>query len=132
MYDTVNDRYIHWKMLFEKLPQDHIQERKMRIREQDISYIEKSNKNEEKICSKYSKHRTPENWELKRVWRNIATNERRKAIKAYWKKKADDLKTKPKEFYKTFGPFLNKKEKGEDNINININGRIEMDQAKVA
>ena len=95
IHDTVYDHYIHWKMLFGKMLQDHIPERKMRVREKDIPYVNsewrKGIKMKRKYAQKYAKHRTPENWELKRVWRNIATNERRKAIKAYWKKKADDF-----------------------------------------
>ena len=73
----------------------HIPERKMRVREKYIPYMnsewKKAIRMKRKYAQKYAKHRTPENWELKRVWRNIATNERRKAIKAYWKKKADDF-----------------------------------------
>jgi len=51
-------------------------------------------------------NRTEENWELKRTWRNRTTNYRRKAIKEHWKQKADDLKAKPSEFYRTLTPFL--------------------------
>ena len=44
------------------------------------------------------------------------------------------MKSKPRQFYKTFKPFLDTKAQGTDNnaINISINGTIEKDQRKVA
>ena len=66
------------------------------------------------------------------IWRNKATSYRRKAIKEYWKQKADDLKAKPSEFYKTFRPFLSDKKQPASEIHIKANGRIEKDQEKVA
>ena len=36
------------------------------------------------ICRIVCPKPTQENWELKRKWRNLATKERRCAIKAYW------------------------------------------------
>ena len=71
-------------------------------------------------------------WELKRIWRNKATNYRRKAIQEYWKQKADYLKAKPSEFYRTFRPFLSDKKQPASEIHIKANGSIEKDQEKVA
>ena len=85
-----------------------------------------------KFAKQYAQRRTEENWELKRIWRNKATNYRRRAIKEYWKQKADDLKAKPSEFYKTFRPFLSDKKQPASEIHIKTNGRIEKDQEKVA
>ena len=48
------------------------------------------------------KNKTTENYELKKKFRNLATKERRKAIKEFWMKKTDDLKQKSWEFFKTF------------------------------
>ena len=59
----------------------------------------------------------------------------RKAIfKQYLKEKLDQLNAKPREFYKTFKPFLDTKAHGTDNstINISINSTIEKDQRKAA
>ena len=39
--------------------------------------------------------------------------------------KADDLKAKPSEFYKTFRPFLSDKKQPASEIHIKTNGRIE-------
>ena len=46
--------------------------------------------------------------------------------------KADDLKAKPSEFYKTFRPFLSDNKHPASEIHIKRNGRIEKDQEKVA
>ena len=63
-----------------------------------------------KATAKYLKNKTPENWERKRKCRNEATRQRRLAIKQHWRKKiSDELKNKPKEFYRTFRPFLTDK-----------------------
>ena len=85
-----------------------------------------------KFAKQYAQSRTEENWELKRIWRNKANNYRRKAIKEYWKQKADDLKAKPSEFYRTFRPFLSDKKQPASEIHIKANGSIEKDQEKVA
>jgi len=85
-----------------------------------------------KFAKQYAQSRTEENWELKRIWRNKATNYRGKAIKEYWKQKADDLKAKPSKFYKTYRPFLSDKKQLVSEIHIRANGRIEKDQEKVA
>ena len=45
--------------------------------------------------------------------RNEATRLRRKALREYWRKKEEDLKTNPKQFYKTFIPFLGSKKKNK-------------------
>ena len=85
-----------------------------------------------KFAKKYAQSRTEENWELKRIWRNKATSYRRKAIKEYWKQKAGDLRAKPREFYKTFRPFLSDKKQPISEIHFKVNGRIEKGQEKVA
>ena len=54
------------------------------------------------------------------------------SIKEYWKQKADDLKAKPSEFYKTFRPFLSDKKQPASEIHIKANRKIEKDQEKVA
>jgi len=68
-----------------------------------------------------------------KTWRNIATRLRRRAIKEYWTKKADDLKTNPKNCY-VFKPFLHLKSKKCENtlLALDIDGVIEQDQCKIA
>ena len=61
------------------------------------------------------------------------TNDERPSMKTYWRDKADHLKSKPREFYKKFQPFINKKIKDlQNDINIKISGKIEREQPKVA
>ena len=80
----------------------------------------------------YAHSKTNKNWELKKKWRNIDTNYRRQAIKEYWKRKAEDLKHKPKDFYKTFRPFLSDKKQPVKDIHIRNNGIVEKNQEKIA
>ena len=67
----------------------HAPTKRKRVREKDIPYMTPEWK--QAICAKrtfavqFAKDRSLENFELKRKYRNIATRERRKAIKAYWK-----------------------------------------------
>ena len=66
-------------------------------------------------------------------WRNAATRCWQRAIKEYWKEKADDLKTNPKNFYSVFKPFLHSKSKKCERtlLNLDIEGVIERDQRKI-
>ena len=59
----------------------------------------KAIRDKRKFAIQFAKDRSLENFELKRKYRNIATWERRKAIKAYWKRKSEELKSKPSEFF---------------------------------
>ena len=81
--------------------------RKKRVRERDVCFMSKEWKaairNKRKYAIQFVKDRTPENFELKKKYRNIATRERRKALTAYWYKYA-------------FRPFLNNKTKDANPI----------------
>jgi tRNA A37 methylthiotransferase MiaB len=83
----------------------------------------------------YSKNKTQENFKLMKQWRNEATKERRKAIKNCWKQVAHgQMKSNPRQFYETFMPFLEKKgkENCREGMSLNIAGKPEGDQQKVA
>ena len=91
-------------------------------------------RNKRKYAIQSAKDRTPENFELKKKYRNIATRERRKALTAYWYKKSEEMKSKPHDFFDTFRPFLNNKTKDANPIflkNKHEDGIIE-DQRQVA
>ena len=64
---------------------------------------------------------------------NEATGQRRKAIKLFWKDKSDHLKDNPKDFFKTFKPFLGSKAatKSSD-INLKVGENIIKAQTEVA
>ena len=85
-----------------------------RVRDKDVPYMTPEWKSairaKRKANAKYLKNKTQETWELRRKTRNEATKQRRIAIKNYWKIKAADLKSNPRDFFKTFKPFLNTKD----------------------
>ena len=70
--------------------------RKKRVRERDVCFMSKeweaAIRNKRKYAIQFVKDRTPENFELKKKYRNIATRERRKALTAYWYKKSEEMK----------------------------------------
>ena len=112
--------------------------RKKRVRERDVCFMSKEWKaairNKRKYAIQFVKDRTPENFELKKKYRNIATRERRKALTAYWYKKSEEMKSKPHDFFDAFRPFLNNKTKDANPIflkNKHEDGIIE-DQRQVA
>eukprot|EP00794_Sanderia_malayensis_P004328 gene4328-4901_t len=96
--------------------------------------MEKSIRQKRKFAKIYARERTAENWELKKKYRNEATRQRRNAIKVYWMQKTEELKDKPRNFFRAFNPFIGKKnEKGEDNlINLTKDDRIIDNQREVA
>ena len=97
----------------------------MRIRENDVPYMipewKSAMRAKRKATSKYLKNKTQENWELRRKARN-------EAIKDYWRIKAEDLKTKPRDFFKTFKPFLSTEDCSRNaEIQFNVNGTVVKD-----
>ena len=135
-FDTLDEKYLFWESLLNNIVEKHMPTNRMRFCKVDVPYMtpewKRTIKMKRKFAKPYAQSRTEENWELQRIWRNKATNYRRKAIKEYWKQKADDLKAKLREFYKTFRPFLGHKKQPVSEIHIKANGRIEKDQEKVA
>ena len=135
-FDAIEDQYDACKTIFESILDKHMPKKKMRVRQQDVPYMTEDWKmeirNKRKYAQMFAQNRTPQNWELKRKWRNLATEERRRAIKAYWAQKSDELKRRPRDFYKTFKPFLIEKTKEETKIAIRIIERIVTNQKVVA
>ena len=88
----------------------HVPTKRKHVREKDVPYMtstrKKAIRNKRKYAILFAKNRTPENMELKRKYRNIATRELRKAIMEYWFAKSEELKSKPREFYNAFRPFI--------------------------
>ena len=84
--------------------------------------VEKAIRDKRKYAIQFSKDRRCENFELKRKYRNIATRKRRKAIKANWCNKSEELKSKPREFYKIFKPFISNKTKDSGLICLKTGG----------
>ena len=102
----------------------HAHMRKKRVREKVIPYMKAEWK---------QAIRNKRNLELKKKYKNIATQERRKAIKAYWHKKSEELKSTPNEFFNAFRPFISTKTKDSNSICLQSDGGIlEKDQTVVA
>ena len=115
----------------------HAPIKKKRVREKDIPYMtqewKRALRNKRKYAKKFAEDRTSENMELKRKYRNIATRERRKAIRAYWYTKADKHKSRPSKFYDTFKPFISNKIKELEAIYLKTEGdNAVKDQTEVA
>ena len=139
IFDTMEDKWNYWKALslFNSILETHTPMRKMRVRQVDVPYMtmewKQAIRRKRKYAKKYARNKTNENWELKKKWRNEATKCRRRAIKKFWKEKADHLNSKPYDFYNIFRPFLSdKRQKGSD-INIRkVDGKVEKDPRNVS
>ena len=98
-FESVDEQYEYWEALLNKIVDDHVPTRDMKVRAHNVPYMTREWKNaikaKRRFSKKFSKHPTPENFELKRKWRNEATKERRKAIRQYWKKVSDNVKSDP-------------------------------------
>lgn len=137
IFDTVDEQANFWSALMLNIVDEHLPMKKMRVREHDVPYMSKEWKKaireKRKAAKLYAKNSTVENWELKRKLRNKATRLRRKAIRNYWGNKAEDLKNNPKQFYKTFMPFLGgKKDLQPSNITLKVDNVITKDQEQIA
>ena len=88
----------------------HAPLRKKRVREIDVPYMTLEWKNairrKKKYAQLYAKNKTTKYYELKKKYRNLATKERRRAIKEFWMKKTDDLKQNHVNFSRHFDRFL--------------------------
>ena len=95
IFDTMEDKWNYWKALFNSILETHTPMRKMRVRQVDVPYMtmewKQAIRRKRKYAKKYARNKTNENWELKKKWRNEATKCRRRAIKKFWKEKADHL-----------------------------------------
>ena len=78
---------------------EHLPIRDISVRGNDVPYMTEEWKNaikaKRRLSKKYSKSPTQENFERKRKWRIEETKQRRVAIKAYWKKVSDGIKSYP-------------------------------------
>ena len=136
-FESVDEQYEYWEALLNKIVDDHLPTRDTNLRAHNVPYMTREWKNaikaKRRFSKKFSKNPTPENFELKRKWRNEATKERRKAIRQK-KKVSDNVKSDPRKLYRTFRPFTDFKNKQENsgNICLKVNDVLEGDQTKVA
>lgn len=100
IFDEVDDQVNFWNEMMKGIVNDHLPVKRMRVRDKDIPCMTEQWKSairaKRKATAKYLKNKTVENWEHKQKCRNEATKQRRLAFKEYWRKKLEDLKTKPR------------------------------------
>eukprot|EP00794_Sanderia_malayensis_P003961 gene3961-4511_t len=138
IFESIDDQYFYWQNLLNRIIDDHMPWKRMRVRERDVPSMttewKKAIRKKRKYAREFSKNRSDENLALKRKWRNEATRQRRKAIKEYWDKKALDLKSNPGAFFKVFKPFLSAKnvQGGSDVISLETDGKLEENPQIVA
>ena len=98
-FESVDEQYEYWEALLNKIVDDHLPTRDMKVRADNVPYMTREWKNamkaKRRFSKKFSTNPTRKNFELKRKWRNEATKERRKAIRQYWKKVSDNVKSDP-------------------------------------
>ncbi|PFX31704.1 Retrovirus-related Pol polyprotein [Stylophora pistillata] len=138
MFDSLDNQYSYWNLLMNQVLDDHAHLKRMKVRARDVPYMncnwKKAIRMKKRYAKKYTACPTEDNLKQMKKWRNEATKLRRKAMKEYWKRKAEDFRTKPREFYKAFKPFLDTRARGiySKFINLEVNGIYERNQATVA
>jgi len=138
LFDDVDDKEYSWKTLMSGIVDECFPLKKMRVRSKDVPYMTTSWKNairaKRNAAIKYHKDKSAENWETNKRCRNETTRQRRLTIRQYWTKKTNDLKSNPRDFFRTFKPFLGSKSyNGKDaEINLKVNNTTVRDQATVA
>ena len=129
IFDSIDDKVTYWSTLMTNILDEHAPRCKMRVRERDVPYMttawKRAIRAKRRAAQNYEKCKTTENLELKRKLRNEATKQRRKGIKDYWLNKSEALKANPKDFYKTFMPFLGTKQQDRcKEIHLNKDGNL--------
>ena len=137
IFNDVDDMFDFWTGLTEFVIDVHAPIRRKRVRGKDIPYMtpewKKAIRDKRKFAIKFAKERTEENFALKKKYRNIATRERRKVIRAYWHTKSNESNTRPGAFYDTYKPFISDKTKEAVPLYLKKeNGSLVKDQSEVA
>ena len=132
----IDEQYKLWYTEVINVLDNHMPLTRMRVREKDVPYIttewKQAIRKKRKFAKRHKKLQTEESLAEMRKWRNAATRIRRRAIKKYWREKAEELKGNPRSFYNTFTPFFKNKEKGNTEIALQVDDKIEQDQHVVA
>ena len=134
-FDSFEDKCHFWHKLASPIIDKHLPVKKMRVREKDEPYMtlewKKAIRKKRRYAKQYALKKTKE---LRTKWRNQATRERRLAIKAYWEKLSEEMKSKPREFFNASRPFLQSEMKasGADSIRLKVNNAIISNQKLVS
>ena len=124
LFDDVNYKKHYSNTMMIGIVDECLPLKKMRVRSKDVPCMTTVRKNtiraKRKTAEKYHKDKSAENWEDKIRCRNEATRQCRLAIRPYWKKKASELKSNPRDFFRTFKPFLGSKRCSIKDVKINL------------
>ena len=124
IFEDIDDKYDYWNGLFVSIVNEHAPLKRKRVREKGFPYMtaewKTAIRKKKKYAVQFAKNPTQENFELKKKYRNLATKERRKAIRTYWHIKAEEMNSKPSSFYSTFKPFLSDSNKSSKKINLKV------------
>ena len=100
----MEDRVGFVSTLLTEIVNDHMPFKKMRVRDHDVPFMisewKEAIQARRRAARRYRRTNAPEDLINLKKFRNEATRLRRKAIKSYWKTKAEDLKNKTQDFYK--------------------------------
>ena len=139
IFDDVDERAYFINTLLTQIIDELMPKKEMRVREKDVPYMTPEWKvairARRRAARRFEKTKAPEDWELKRKFRNEATRLRRKAIREYWKRKSEDLKKRPREFYRTFMPFLGSKKvckQSTADLKLRVNGKVNKNMQETA
>ena len=138
VFDCVEDQVCFTSTLLTDIVNEHMPFKQMRVRDQDVPHMtlewKEAIRARRRVARLYRKTNATDDWVKLKKLRNEATRLRRKAIKSYWKAKAENLKIKPQDFYKTFTPFLSSKSKCNQvsDIKLNINGQVSSNKEEIS
>ena len=125
MFESVHDSYYYWTSLLNTILDEHMPVKRMKMKAKHVPYMTpawtKATRAKFRFSKRFSQIRTPENFELKRHWRNETMKQRRITIRKFWGELSDDLRQNPMKFYKTFKPFRDRKDKGDGARDIHLN-----------
>ena len=110
IFTEIDDRIDYKNGLMNYVINHHAPTRRKRVRENDVPYMTwKKAVRKKKLSRNYTskqKNKTEENFELKKKYINLATKQRRKAVKQFWKMKSEKIRENPRDFFNTFQPFI--------------------------
>ena len=85
-----------------------------------------------RLWKKYTRQHSESSWSDYKKQRNVCTSLRRKAIGCYFQSKAHDSVTKPKKFWKFFGPIFRTKHSHSNDINLIEDNNFLGDKQQIA
>ncbi len=134
IFEDIHDQYWFSSQLLTDVINEHAPLKSRTIKTQQIPYMHSDLRREmyrrNMLKNESFKFRTQENREKYRKQRNLVTNMRRDAIKAYFISNCRG-NVSPKQFWDCIRPFLSDKSRCQENIILNENGTIVTDRTEI-